>query len=142
VTAGTLLVALAFALLGSSSTPTSATRSRRAGSSSPSLPPVEAERRAGGSELPTVSVLVAARNEAPVIGARIRNLLEQDYPAGRLEILVASDASDDGTDEIVRTAGDPRSACGGRSRAPERPPRSTSSARWRRVRSWSRPTPT
>jgi cellulose synthase/poly-beta-1,6-N-acetylglucosamine synthase-like glycosyltransferase len=51
---------------------------------------------------PRVSVLVAARNEAAVIERRLRNLLDQDYPPGQLEVLVASDASDDGTDEIVR----------------------------------------
>lgn len=58
--------------------------------------------------LPPVSVLIAARNEAAVIGARLRNLLEQDYPADKLEILVISDASDDGTDEAVRQFPEPR----------------------------------
>lgn len=67
------------------------------------LPPAEHSR-----EWPTLSVLVPARNEAGVIEARIRNLLEQDYPADRLEVLVISDASDDGTDERVIACGDPR----------------------------------
>lgn len=52
---------------------------------------------------PMVSVLVAARNEEKCIGLRIENLLQQDYPADRYEILVASDVSGDGTDEIVRS---------------------------------------
>src|SRR5438874_5917247 len=52
--------------------------------------------------LPRVSVLIAAYNEASCIGRRIENLLEQDYPADRLEILVGSDASTDGTDAIVQ----------------------------------------
>lgn len=65
----------------------------------------------GGSErrrppaqlgLPTVSVLIAAYNEASCIGRRIENLLGQNYPEAKLEILVGSDASNDGTDEIVR----------------------------------------
>jgi len=65
----------------------------------------------GGSErrrppaqlgLPTVSVLIAAHNEASCISRRIENLLGQDYPEGKLEILIGSDASTDGTDEIVR----------------------------------------
>jgi cellulose synthase/poly-beta-1,6-N-acetylglucosamine synthase-like glycosyltransferase len=51
---------------------------------------------------PDVSVLIAARNEAGVIAGRIANLREQDY-RGRIEILVGSDASDDGTDDIVRS---------------------------------------
>ena len=54
---------------------------------------------------PTVSVIVAARNESAVIAARLANLAAQDYPADRLEIVVASDGSDDGTDEIVLERG-------------------------------------
>src|SRR5512133_2134682 len=50
---------------------------------------------------PTVSVVVAAHNEEDVIERRVRNLLELDYPSDRLEVVVASDASIDGTDEIV-----------------------------------------
>jgi cellulose synthase/poly-beta-1,6-N-acetylglucosamine synthase-like glycosyltransferase len=58
--------------------------------------------------LPRVSVLVAARNEAAVMERRLANLLEQDYPPDRLEVLVVSDASDDGTDQIVQASRDPR----------------------------------
>ncbi len=54
------------------------------------------------AEWPSVSVLVAARNEENVIARRIENLLAQDYP-GRMEILIGSDASNDTTDEIVRS---------------------------------------
>ena len=52
--------------------------------------------------LPSVSVLIAAYNEASCIGQRIENLLSQDYPADKLEILVGSDESDDDTDAIVQ----------------------------------------
>src|SRR5437763_4635712 len=52
--------------------------------------------------LPSVSVLIAAYNEAECIGQRIENLLEQDYPADKLEILIGSDASSDETDGIVQ----------------------------------------
>jgi glycosyltransferase involved in cell wall biosynthesis len=52
--------------------------------------------------LPAVSILVPAYNEAVYIEPTLRNKLELDYPAGRLEIRVVSDASDDGTDEIVQ----------------------------------------
>jgi cellulose synthase/poly-beta-1,6-N-acetylglucosamine synthase-like glycosyltransferase len=50
---------------------------------------------------PSVSVVVAAHDEADVIEKRVRNLLELEYPADRLEVVVASDASSDRTDEIV-----------------------------------------
>jgi cellulose synthase/poly-beta-1,6-N-acetylglucosamine synthase-like glycosyltransferase len=50
---------------------------------------------------PTVTLLVAAHNEARSIGAKLDNALALDYPADRLEIVVASDGSDDGTDAIV-----------------------------------------
>jgi cellulose synthase/poly-beta-1,6-N-acetylglucosamine synthase-like glycosyltransferase len=52
--------------------------------------------------LPSVSVLIAAYNEAACIGQRIENLLAQDYPADKLEILIGSDASTDETDAIVQ----------------------------------------
>ncbi|MDH3997987.1 MAG: glycosyltransferase family 2 protein [Desulfuromonadales bacterium] len=53
------------------------------------------------SSPPRVSVLVAAHNEAQAIGARLDNLLEQDYPADRVEIIVVSDGSTDATAEVV-----------------------------------------
>ena len=52
---------------------------------------------------PSVSVIVAAHNEEGVIERRLENLLELDYPADRVEIVVASDASSDGTNELVET---------------------------------------
>jgi cellulose synthase/poly-beta-1,6-N-acetylglucosamine synthase-like glycosyltransferase len=50
---------------------------------------------------PSVSMVIAAHNEAAGIGAKLENILSLDYPADRLEVLIASDGSDDGTDEIV-----------------------------------------
>lgn len=50
---------------------------------------------------PLVSVIVAAHNEVGVIAARVRNLLEQDWPLEQLEVIIASDASTDGTDQAV-----------------------------------------
>jgi glycosyltransferase involved in cell wall biosynthesis len=50
---------------------------------------------------PSLTVLIAAHNEAASIGAKLENLLSVDYAADRLEIVVASDGSDDGTVEIV-----------------------------------------
>jgi len=50
---------------------------------------------------PRVSIIIAARNEAARIRQKIDHSLALDYPRERLEILVASDASDDPTDAIV-----------------------------------------
>jgi cellulose synthase/poly-beta-1,6-N-acetylglucosamine synthase-like glycosyltransferase len=52
---------------------------------------------------PSVSLLVAAYNEAAVIGDKIRNSVALDYPAGKLEVVIASDGSKDATAEIVRS---------------------------------------
>ena len=51
--------------------------------------------------LPAVTVVVAAHDEEAVIERRLENLLALDYPSDRLEIVVASDASADRTDELV-----------------------------------------
>ncbi len=50
---------------------------------------------------PFVALIIAAHNEADVIEAKLENALALDYPRERLRIVVASDASDDGTDELV-----------------------------------------
>jgi cellulose synthase/poly-beta-1,6-N-acetylglucosamine synthase-like glycosyltransferase len=52
---------------------------------------------------PSVTLIVPAHDEEDVIAGRVENLLELDYPPERLEIVVASDASTDRTDEIVDT---------------------------------------
>jgi cellulose synthase/poly-beta-1,6-N-acetylglucosamine synthase-like glycosyltransferase len=54
-----------------------------------------------GDGRPPVSVIVAAHDEETVIERRLENLLGLDYPADLVEILVASDASADRTDELV-----------------------------------------
>ncbi len=51
---------------------------------------------------PRVSLLISAYNEVAVIKNKLDNALALAYPSGLLEIIVISDASDDGTDEIVR----------------------------------------
>ena len=58
--------------------------------------------------LPTVSVLIAAHNEERDIGWKVNETLGWDYPSERLEVLVASDASEDRTDEIVQAIKDSR----------------------------------
>lgn len=51
---------------------------------------------------PLVSLVVACRNEAEYIDACVQSLVDNDYPADRLEILVVDGMSDDGTRERVR----------------------------------------
>jgi cellulose synthase/poly-beta-1,6-N-acetylglucosamine synthase-like glycosyltransferase len=52
---------------------------------------------------PSVSLIIAAHNESKRIGSKLNNCLELKYPEGELEILVASDGSNDGTADIVRS---------------------------------------
>ena len=51
--------------------------------------------------LPTVSLIIPAYNEEDVIEAKLENALALDYPADRLEIVVTSDDSRDGTHAAV-----------------------------------------
>lgn len=57
---------------------------------------------------PKVSVLIAAHNEEETLARTIRNMLSLDYPEDKLELIVASDASTDGTDSILQSIRDPR----------------------------------
>lgn len=64
--------------------------------------------RRDDSFLPPVSVLIAARNEEKDIAWKVAETLAWDYPSHLLEVLVASDASEDATDRIVASFHDPR----------------------------------
>ena len=55
------------------------------------------------ASLPAVSLIIACRNEVARLRHKLDNALDLDYPA--IEIIVASDASDDGSDDIVREYG-------------------------------------
>jgi cellulose synthase/poly-beta-1,6-N-acetylglucosamine synthase-like glycosyltransferase len=57
---------------------------------------------------PTVTVIVVAHNEAPVIADRLHNLLSAWYPPSKLHVLVGSDGSTDGTAARARAVRDPR----------------------------------
>jgi len=50
---------------------------------------------------PKLALVIAAHNEQGTIAARLDNALATDYPPDRLLIVVASDGSTDGTNEIV-----------------------------------------
>jgi cellulose synthase/poly-beta-1,6-N-acetylglucosamine synthase-like glycosyltransferase len=59
-------------------------------------------------EWPAVTMLISAYNEVDCIKDKLENCIGLDYPADLLEIIVVSDASDDGTDEVVENFNDDR----------------------------------
>jgi Glycosyl transferase family 2 len=69
-----------------------------------------ASRRSRGAPRPEpfLSIVVAAFNEVGCIREKIDTTLAQRYPARRLEVIVVSDGSTDGTDGIVARHPDPR----------------------------------
>ena len=56
-------------------------------------------------DLPGVSIIIAARNEARRLPGRIDNLLQCDYPTDRMQIIIASDGSTDNTEDVVSAYG-------------------------------------
>jgi len=55
---------------------------------------------------PEVTFVITAHNEERRLADKLRNTIALDYPRERLEIIVASDCSTDGTDAIARSFGD------------------------------------
>lgn len=55
---------------------------------------------------PNVTLLVPAYNEAAHIAGKIRNSLALDYPASKLEVLIACDGSRDATPQIAQSVAD------------------------------------
>src|SRR5262245_31001440 len=53
--------------------------------------------------LPSVSMLVAVRNGADLIGEKIENALSLDYPADLFEIVIFSDGSSDETVKVMES---------------------------------------
>jgi poly-beta-1,6-N-acetyl-D-glucosamine synthase len=54
---------------------------------------------------PRISIVIAARNEAARLAARIDNLVSLDYPADRRQIIVVSDGSTDDTLDVLARYG-------------------------------------
>lgn len=52
---------------------------------------------------PSVSIIIAAYNEEKFIEQKIKNCLELDYPADKIEFLFVTDGSTDRTPEIVKS---------------------------------------
>jgi len=74
------------------------TRGRRA-SADPAAGP---QRHDDAFDWPPISISLPAFNEAASIARTLDRILALDYPADRRQVVVVSDASTDGTDEIVR----------------------------------------
>lgn len=55
----------------------------------------------GIEELPHVCMFVTAFNEADYVDMKVKNMMELDYPADKMQILWITDGSDDGTPEII-----------------------------------------
>lgn len=64
--------------------------------------------KAAPSKPPSISVVLVAFNEEDRIVPRVENLLAANYPAGKLEVLVVTDGSTDGTVAKLRALSDPR----------------------------------
>jgi cellulose synthase/poly-beta-1,6-N-acetylglucosamine synthase-like glycosyltransferase len=62
----------------------------------------EADRWA---ELPNVTLIIPAYDEEAVIESKVADALALDYPRERLELIVTSDGSGDGTVELAKAAG-------------------------------------
>ena len=54
---------------------------------------------------PSLSLIVAAHDEEPVIAAKVRNVLALDYPRERLQLIVACDGCSDATARLAREEG-------------------------------------
>jgi len=60
------------------------------------------------ADLPLVSIVIAAHNEAETLPHKLRNLAGLDYPRDRYEIIVVSDGSTDATDPWMQTQANDR----------------------------------
>jgi glycosyltransferase involved in cell wall biosynthesis len=54
------------------------------------------------TSLPTVTVVLAVRNERTRVARRVENILQQHYPADRLDVVVVCNGSADGSEELAR----------------------------------------
>ncbi len=59
-----------------------------------------------GDELKEITMIIPAYNEAKIIEDKLKNTLRLDYPSEKMKVIVASDASDDGTDELAEKYAD------------------------------------
>lgn len=60
----------------------------------------------GVSQIPGVTFVIAAHNEEKHIREKLANLRELEYPRERLQIIIVSDGSTDGTNALLSSAAD------------------------------------
>lgn len=65
---------------------------------------VEQRPSVSSENLPSVSIVVAARNEAHNLPRLLHSLFAQEYPADKLEIVVVDDRSEDGSWDMLQKA--------------------------------------
>src|SRR5579884_2482614 len=58
------------------------------------------------STSPSVSILMAVKDESERIAAKLENLSQLDYPSELVEVIIVSDGSTDGTNEILARMGE------------------------------------
>ncbi len=54
------------------------------------------------TELPTMTIYIGAKDEADIIEARLKNVVDTKYPVERLEVIVIADGCTDNTADIAR----------------------------------------
>ncbi|MEN9219412.1 MAG: glycosyltransferase family 2 protein [Thermostichales cyanobacterium SZTDM-1c_bins_54] len=64
-------------------------------------PEVSPSLKLTGSGIPTVSLLIPAKNEAGVLARLLVSIAELDYPHSHLDVWVVDDGSTDGTGEVL-----------------------------------------
>ncbi|MFN8464357.1 MAG: glycosyltransferase family 2 protein [Caldilineaceae bacterium] len=62
---------------------------------------LQAPPQLADEDLPPITLIVAAYNEAPILPAKLRNSLELDYPRERLDLVFVTDGSDDGSEQLL-----------------------------------------
>ncbi len=63
------------------------------------------------TELPPVTLIIAAHNEEAHLRDKLANIRQLDYSRDRLNVIFVSDGSTDGTNAILRTVDDPNIRC-------------------------------
>ncbi len=71
-------------------------------------PQDDAQPEPTNEQLPSVTMVVAAWNEASVLRQKLLNTAAIAYPADRFQLLIGSDGSDDGSAELLANCTDPR----------------------------------